>query len=133
MLDLLAQVWSTILVAALLHVGGVMGQDFAARKGWRTPSDPGAKKTWFDISLPAHPIFFSVLLALIPFRIPNFLGDTWLAREGYFCLIGVFYGQIYEAIRNILDGVDDIVLEKLRLITGTAPREERHGNGGGEA
>lgn len=119
---LLEQFWSWIVVAVLVYVGGVVSKMVAAKKGWRAPADAkDTEKTWYDATLPAHPLLAGALLGLFPWPTLHVInemaggaGPQLVARVGWFCLAGAFCGKVYETIDNIVDGLDDLVLDAIR-------------------
>ncbi len=116
MIEIFAQVWSWLAVAAFLAVCGVTSQAIAKKKGWISPEGTADKdRTWYEVTIKIHSTAAALLVGLLPWPTLKMIEDLTplyveiLARCGWFSLAGVFAWPIYTSLLSIIEHSDDVV------------------------
>lgn len=107
MWDVLRQLWTFVAVSLLVYQGGLASKALATRFDLRAAT--GQKPTAWDIWMRLAPLVVGALFGFLPLptldaidaiTVPTTLV---LCRCGWFMLAGALCGQVYEAIRFIVD------------------------------
>lgn len=118
------QFWSWIFVAVIVYVGGVVSKTVATRYGWRGTE---VAPSLYDVTLPMHPLAVAFVVGLAPWPTLHAIEDIpdlvhrLLARGAWFCLAGAMSGQIYESLKSLIGGTDDVLLGRLKRAVSTPP------------
>lgn len=105
-MELVSTYWSFAAVAAAVFTMGLVVKRIAHLVGLRPlGSTPGWIAVVYDATLPMHALVVGAAFGMTPLQSPEWVGNDMFGRCLYFMLAGAMCGQIYEAVKRVIQSV----------------------------